>query len=85
MYYVYYLNQQSDITIGCTTDLASLLDRDTRPRYFMFTNRDTARSFERYLRSSSGKAFVRTHDFRDLFLLANALQYAYERTIRKVI
>lgn len=84
MYYVYLLGDTPGINIGTTNDLASLLHRSPCPRYFKFSNRETAITFEKYLKSPSGKAFMRYHDFLDLYFLANALQYAYEKTLSKL-
>jgi hypothetical protein len=79
MYYVYLLKDAADAAIGVTDDLATLFHRSPRARYFRFSNRETANNFERYLRSKSGKSFIKSHDFLDLYFLANALEYAHHR------
>lgn len=84
MYYVYVLGNSPGARVGCTTDLAYLFSKHARPYYFKFSNRETARNFEQYLRSESGRAFIKTHDFLDLYFLANALQYAYEKSSAKL-
>lgn len=85
MYYVYiYKGVDERAQIGCTNDFATLFNQQSRPYYFKFSNRETARNFEQYLRSESGRAFIKSHDFQDLYFLANALQYAYEKAAAKL-
>lgn len=84
MYYVYLVKEAENTRVGCTTDFANLLSYHSRPYYFRFSNRETARNFETYLRSESGRSFIKTHDFLDLYFLANALQYAYEKAATKL-
>lgn len=84
MYYVYIYKDASCPRIGTTCDFASLFSTQIRPYYFKFTNRDTAYNFEQYLRSESGRAFVKEHGFLDLYFLANALQYAHDKAVRKI-
>ncbi|MBI1863274.1 hypothetical protein HYS00_04105 [Candidatus Microgenomates bacterium] len=81
MYYVYLLTDGAETRIGCTNDLASLLHDYGQPPYFTFSNRETASNFAKYLKSPSGRAFIKSHEFIDLYLLANALQYAYEKSV----
>lgn len=61
---------------GCTSDLKERLDRHkkgyvpaTKERlpielisYFAFSNKYTAFNFEKYLKSGSGRAFVKKHE-----------------------
>lgn len=77
MQYVYVLLCSDNSTyIGCTDDLKSRLDRhiagnvpattDRRPlkllNYFAFSNKYTAFNFEKYLKSGSGRAFLKKHE-----------------------
>lgn len=77
MYYVYIL-QCSDNKpyTGCTDNLKDRLERhdngyvpatkDRRPikliSYFVFSNKYTAFNFEKYLKSGSGRAFLKNHN-----------------------
>lgn len=83
MYYVYLLKDVAETRVGCTNDLASLLHDYGQPPYFTFSNRETASNFAKYLKSASGRAFIKSHEFLDLYLLANALQYAYEKSVSR--
>jgi len=84
------ISQKGAIYIGSTNDLKKLLakhnsDPDAahvkkyRPwqveSYFAFSNRIQAISFEKYLKSNSGKAFLRkrliSKDFRDALVKFN--------------
>ncbi len=77
MFYVYILKCSDNRTyIGCTDDLKDRVDRHqkgnvaaTKDRlpiklisYFAFSNKYTAFNFEKYLKSGSGRAFLRKHD-----------------------
>lgn len=77
MYYVYILKcADNEPYTGCTDDLKARLDRhnngyvpatkDRRPlkliSYFAFTNKYTAFNFEKYLKSGSGRAFLKKHE-----------------------
>ena len=76
MYYVYVLLCTDNRTyIGSTNDLRDRIARHEsgyvvatskrRPirlyAYFAFTNESTARNFEKYLKSGSGRAFTKKH------------------------
>lgn len=77
MYYVYLL-LCSDLRtyIGCTDDLKERIERHnkgnipvTKDRlpvklisYFAFSNKYTAYDFEKYLKSGSGRAFLKKHE-----------------------
>jgi putative endonuclease len=76
MYYVYILKCIDNRTyIGCCNDLRDRLDRHkkgsvpaTKDRlpiklisYFAFFNKHTAFNFEKYLKSGSGRAFLKKH------------------------
>ncbi len=77
MNYVYIIKCSDDRTyIGCTDDLKNRIDRHqkgnvpaTKARlpiklisYFAFSNKYIAFNFERYLKSGSGRAFLKKHD-----------------------
>jgi len=74
MYYVYILECRNNRPyIGCTNDLRERLQRhkkgvvpatkDLRPvklvSYFAFSNKYTAFNFEKYLKTGSGRAFLK--------------------------
>ena len=76
MYYVYILKCNNDrLYIGCTNDLKDRIERHkkgevaaTRKRlpftllnYFAFSNKYTAYNFEKYLKTGSGRAFLKKH------------------------
>jgi predicted GIY-YIG superfamily endonuclease len=77
MYYVYILlcsNQKS--YIGCTDNLKERIERHINGyvaatkhllpikliSYFAFSNKYTAFNFEKYLKSGSGRAFLKKHE-----------------------
>jgi len=77
VYYVYLLEcNKSKTYIGCTNSLKERLERHkkgyvpaTKPflpvklvTYFAFSNKYTAFNFEKYLKSGSGRAFLRKHN-----------------------
>ena len=76
MYYVYFLICSDNKTyLGCCDDLKARLERHklgnvpaTKERlpvklnsYFAFSNKYTAYNFEKYLKSGSGRAFMKKH------------------------
>jgi len=75
MYHVYPDNKSY---IGCTSDLRERIERhkrgnvpatkDRRPvvliAYFAFNDKYIAYNFERYLKSGSGRVFLKKHVFR---------------------
>ncbi|OGM75974.1 excinuclease ABC subunit C [Candidatus Woesebacteria bacterium RIFOXYA1_FULL_40_18] len=76
MHYVYLLKcNDSKTYIGCTNSLKERLERHkkgyvpaTKPllpvklvTYFAFSNKYTAFDFEKYLKSGSGRAFLKKH------------------------
>ena len=78
MYYVYFLVCADKKTyIGCTDDLKERIERHNNQRvpatskrlpvklvsYFAFMNKYTAFNFEKYLKSGSGRAFIKKHKF----------------------
>lgn len=78
MHYVYLLKCKDDKTyIGCTNDLRDRILRHTKGHipatkerrplyliaYFAFTSKYTAFNFEKYLKSGSGRAFMKKHTF----------------------
>ena len=78
MYYVYILKCKDDRTyLGCCEDLKERVSRHekgdvpaTKDRlpaklisYFAFSNKYTAFNFEKYLKSGSGRAFMKKHIF----------------------
>jgi predicted GIY-YIG superfamily endonuclease len=75
-YYVYILKCNNDKPyIGCTDNLKERIDRhqkghvpatkELRPvkliNYFAFSNKYTSFNFEKYLKSGSGRAFMKKH------------------------
>jgi len=77
MYYVYILLCSDNRTyIGCTDDLKDRLKRHNKGNisatklrlpvkllsYFAFSNKYIAFNFEKYLKSGSGRAFLKKHD-----------------------
>ncbi|MBI2012281.1 GIY-YIG nuclease family protein [Candidatus Daviesbacteria bacterium] len=78
MFYVYVLLCSDEKTyIGCTHDLKDRINRHTKGQipatknrlpiklhaYFAFKNQDIAFKFEKYLKTGSGRAFIRKHQF----------------------
>ncbi|MEK7522313.1 MAG: GIY-YIG nuclease family protein [Patescibacteria group bacterium] len=78
MYYVYILICKNNKPYtGCTDDLKERIERHnkdyvpaTKPllpvklvSYFAFQNKYTAFNFEKYLKSGSGRAFMKKHFF----------------------
>lgn len=78
MYYVYILNcSDGKPYTGCSENLKERVDRHnkgyvpaTKSRlpvkliaYFAFNNKYTAYNFEKYLKSGSGRAFLKKHIF----------------------
>lgn len=76
-YYVYILHCKDGLPyIGCTDDLKDRITRHQKGQvpatkgrlpiklisYFAFSNKYTAFSFEKYLKSGSGRAFIKKHD-----------------------
>jgi predicted GIY-YIG superfamily endonuclease len=75
MFYVYLLKCVDGFYSGCTNDLKDRINRhssgqvpatrDRRPvkliSYFAFKNKYTAFNFEKYLKSGSGRAFIKKH------------------------
>lgn len=81
MQYVYILFCSDKSTyIGCTDDLKARIERhtkgyvpatkDRRPikliSYLAFSNKYTAFNFEKYLKSGSGRAFLKKHEINKL-------------------
>jgi len=81
MYYVYILAVNSgQFYVGCTDNLKERLVRHnkgyvpaTKPllpvkliSYFAFSNKYTAFNFEKYLKSGSGRAFIKRHRLVDV-------------------
>jgi len=77
MYYVYILECSDSRTyIGCTDDLKDRIDRHNKGQvpatksrlpiklisYFAFSNTYIAFNFEKYLKSGSGRAFLKKHE-----------------------
>jgi putative endonuclease len=80
-WYVYILKcGDGKFYTGCTNDLKDRMDRHSKRRvfatknrlpvelisYFAFSNKDTAFSFEKYLKSGSGGAFIGKHGFLEV-------------------
>jgi putative endonuclease len=80
MFYVYILKCIDGLPyVGCTHDLKDRIKRHqagnvpaTKNRipiflisYFAFTNKYTAFNFEKYLKSGSGRAFLKKHSIVD--------------------
>ncbi|MBI2613971.1 MAG: GIY-YIG nuclease family protein [Candidatus Levybacteria bacterium] len=78
MYYVYILKSKDDKTyLGCCDNLRERIvkhqkgyvpaTKDRLPikliSYFSFSNKYTAFNFEKYLKSGSGRAFIKKHKF----------------------
>jgi len=78
VYYVYFLKcSDGRIYIGCTENLKDRVNRHqkgevpaTKERlpvklscYFAFSDKYTAFNFEKYLKSGSGRAFIKKHNF----------------------
>ncbi len=75
MYYVYSLKCRNGYYTGCTSNLKDRLDRHKKGRvsttsnrlpvelvfYCAFKNKYTAYNFEKYLKSGSGRAFLKKH------------------------
>lgn len=75
MYYVYSLRCKDGFYIGCTDNLKNRLERHQKGKvpatinrrpvelvaYFAFKNKYTAFDFEKYLKSGSGRAFIKKH------------------------
>jgi len=76
MHYVYILKCSNETEyVGCTNDLNDRLDRHNKGQveatkkrlpinllcYTAFQNKYTAYSFEKYLKSGSGRAFMKKH------------------------
>ncbi len=77
-YYVYVLRCNNNLPyVGCTDNLISRLERHKKGHvpatknllpvalvcYFAFSNKYTAFNFEKYLKSGSGRAFIKKHIF----------------------
>lgn len=75
MWYVYILKCKDGPYTGCASDLKERIERhqagnvpatkERRPlkleSYFAFSNKHTAFNFEKYLKSGSGRAFIKKH------------------------
>ncbi len=75
MYYVYSLKCNDGYYVGCTNDLDDRLDRHQKGHipatakrlpvrlefYLAIENKYTAFNFEKYLKSGSGRAFIKKH------------------------
>ncbi len=75
MHYVYILKCKDGFYIGCTSDLKDRLHRHQKGQvpatakrlpvelttYFAFKNKHNAFNFEKYLKSGSGRAFLKKH------------------------
>lgn len=79
-YYVYILKCNDDKPyIGCTDNLITRIDRHKKGQvpatknrlpvkliaYLAFSNKYTAFNFEKYLKSGSGRAFIKKHSFME--------------------
>lgn len=77
MYYVYILQCKDGFYVGCTSDLRERFSRHQKGNvpataqrlpvkiaaYFAFQDKTIAFNFEKYLKSGSGRAFVKRHLF----------------------
>jgi predicted GIY-YIG superfamily endonuclease len=75
MYYVYSLKCKDGFYIGCTDDIENRLERHQRGNvpatkdrlpvslefYVAISNKYKAFEFEKYLKSGSGRAFIKNH------------------------
>lgn len=75
MHYVYSLKCKDGYYVGCTDDLSSRLDRHKKGQvsatakrlpvqldfYFVVKNKYKAFEFEKYLKSGSGRSFIKRH------------------------
>jgi len=75
MYYIYSLQCEDGYYIGCTKDLKDRINRHTAGQipatanrlpvklifYFACENKYKAFEFEQYLKSGSGRAFIKRH------------------------
>ena len=75
MYYVYSLKCKNGYYVGCTNNLASRIERHKKGHvsatanrlpikldfYFVTKDKYTAYNFEKYLKSGSGRAFIKKH------------------------
>jgi len=75
MYYVYILKCKEGFYIGCSNNLKDRIERHSKGQvfatkdrlpvklkaYFAFENKYTAFNFEKYLKSGSGRAFLKRH------------------------
>lgn len=75
MYYVYSLKCKDGYYIGCTNDLKDRVDRHKKGQvsatadrlpvelafYFAIRDKYKAFNFEKYLKSGSGRAFIKKH------------------------
>ena len=75
MYYVYSLKCKDGYYIGCANDLIDRIKRHQKGQisatvnrlpvkidfYFAINNKYTAFKFEKYLKSGSGRAFIKKH------------------------
>ena len=75
MHYVYILKCKDGFYVGCTNDLKERMNRHSKGQvdatksrlpvklenYFAFKNEKIAFKFEKYLKSGSGRAFIKRH------------------------
>jgi len=75
MYYVYNLKCKDGFYVGCTSDLKDRIERHQKGQvpatanllpielisYFAFKDKYIAYNFEKYLKSGSGRAFIKKH------------------------
>ncbi len=75
MYYVYSLKCKDGFYIGCTDNIENRIDRHKKGHvtatanrlpvelefYFAISNKYKAFEFEKYLKSGSGRAFIKKH------------------------